>query len=312
MSSSTKDNSGTQLKVATVKIETSPSGNLGVKHKPPFRPYEDSNSEDSSFYSKNKKAKTETAKTDSNSNKNSFKITWVFLINYNSFDFLQFSWFFRSIKSQHFAHNDKVQIHNCKAPCHVCSLNNCYFFHIFGTWYTYCFFRSACIRVVWFVMQRLGQERPGQKPEWEWKRLFTDTAADAGSKMREMSQPRRYFRTQGPQTILPIQGLHVRQMYADRGKTARDGSPSGSQKTAGTGREKRNSFNDKRRPADEFLRCDANAELATLRCNKSTTEYCLRQCSQWLASQQNQHKWSINIQNEPPQLQCRHAKLRLL
>lgn len=53
-----------------------------------------------------------------------------------------------------------------------------------------------------------------------------------------MQEPRRGLRAQGPQALLPLEGLRVRQVHPDRGEAAGDGRAGGAQEAAGPGGER--------------------------------------------------------------------------
>ena len=56
--------------------------------------------------------------------------------------------------------------------------------------------------------------------------------------MRSLPEPRRGVRAQGPQALLPLEGLHVRQVHPDRRTPARHGGAGGAEAAAGAGGER--------------------------------------------------------------------------
>lgn len=63
-------------------------------------------------------------------------------------------------------------------------------------------------------------------------------ALPAHAQVRALSQPRRRVGAQGPQALLPLAGLRVRQVHAHCGTAARDGGAGGAAQAAGTGGER--------------------------------------------------------------------------
>lgn len=56
--------------------------------------------------------------------------------------------------------------------------------------------------------------------------------------MRQVPEPRGSFGAEGPQALLPMEGLCVRQVHADRRETEGHGGPGGFEAAAGPGGER--------------------------------------------------------------------------